>query len=117
MADWGGSIREFCALDMPIIMFDKNEDFVIVKLEEVGCFLYICLLVLEAHMFVVASHVVWARPVAASRSAGRSSVMSSSCGPHNHIQVLNRSRSVRRLVGRWVGHGANSWIVASGSVR
>ncbi|KAF5669213.1 cytidine deaminase [Fusarium heterosporum] len=27
-------IREFCALDTPVIMFDKNEDFVIMKLRQ-----------------------------------------------------------------------------------
>ncbi|KAL8288026.1 hypothetical protein RB597_000221 [Gaeumannomyces tritici] len=26
-------IREFCPLDMPIFMFDKNEDFIVMKLE------------------------------------------------------------------------------------
>lgn len=32
------SIREFCALDTPIFMFDKNDDFVVMKLEQVsGC--------------------------------------------------------------------------------
>lgn len=29
------SIREFCALDMPIIMFDKNQDYVVLKLGQV----------------------------------------------------------------------------------
>ena len=29
------SIREFCELDMPIIMFDKDGNFSILKLEEV----------------------------------------------------------------------------------
>lgn len=32
---WGGSIREFCRLDMPVIMFDKDENFVVLTLEEV----------------------------------------------------------------------------------
>lgn len=31
----GGSIREFCRLDMPVIMFDKDENFVVLMLEEV----------------------------------------------------------------------------------
>jgi hypothetical protein len=30
------SIREFCDLKIPIFMFDKNEDFVVLKLEEVS---------------------------------------------------------------------------------
>lgn len=30
-----GSIREFCSLEMPIIMFDKNEDYAILTLEQV----------------------------------------------------------------------------------
>lgn len=29
-------IREFCLPDMPIIMFDVNEDFVVLTVEEVG---------------------------------------------------------------------------------
>jgi hypothetical protein len=29
------SIREFCDLSMPIFMFDKNGDFVVMKLEMV----------------------------------------------------------------------------------
>ncbi|POR31959.1 Mitochondrial ornithine carrier protein AmcA/Ort1, putative, partial [Tolypocladium paradoxum] len=28
------SIREFCDMDMPIIMFDKNEDYVVLTLEQ-----------------------------------------------------------------------------------
>ncbi|PNY19705.1 Mitochondrial ornithine carrier protein AmcA/Ort1 [Tolypocladium capitatum] len=30
------SIREFCSLDVPVIMFDKNEDYVVLTLEQVG---------------------------------------------------------------------------------
>jgi hypothetical protein len=30
------SIREFCELSVPIIMFDKNSNFVVMKLEEVS---------------------------------------------------------------------------------
>ena len=32
----GGSIREFCDLSVPIIMFDKDSNFVVMKLEEVS---------------------------------------------------------------------------------
>ena len=32
----GSSIREFCKLDMPIVMFDKNEDYVILTLGQVS---------------------------------------------------------------------------------
>ncbi|KAK5990550.1 Cytidine aminohydrolase [Cladobotryum mycophilum] len=34
----GISIREFCSLDTPILMFDKNEDYVVMKLGEVSPF-------------------------------------------------------------------------------
>jgi predicted CDP-diglyceride synthetase/phosphatidate cytidylyltransferase len=30
------SIREFCDLSIPIIMFDKNSNYVVMKLEEVS---------------------------------------------------------------------------------
>lgn len=30
------SIREFCSLDTPIIMFDKNEDYVVLRLKQVS---------------------------------------------------------------------------------
>lgn len=30
------SIREFCDLQMPILMFDKDENFVVLRLEEVS---------------------------------------------------------------------------------
>lgn len=36
LADWRDSIREFCDLSMPIIMFDKDSNFVVMKLEEVS---------------------------------------------------------------------------------
>ena len=29
------SIREFCTMDMPIIMYDKDDNFVVATLEEV----------------------------------------------------------------------------------
>lgn len=31
-----GSIREFCDLSVPIIMFDKDSNYVVMKLEEVS---------------------------------------------------------------------------------
>ncbi len=31
------SIREFCELDMPVWMFDKDGSFQVVRLEQVGC--------------------------------------------------------------------------------
>lgn len=31
----GFSIREFCDLSCPVIMFDKDENYVVLKLEEV----------------------------------------------------------------------------------
>ena len=31
------SIREFCELPTPVFMFDKNGDFVVMKLEQVSC--------------------------------------------------------------------------------
>ena len=34
-ADGELSIREFCDLDTPIFMFDKNEAFVVLRLEQV----------------------------------------------------------------------------------
>jgi hypothetical protein len=30
------SIREFCDLTMPILMFDQNQDYVVLKLEDVS---------------------------------------------------------------------------------
>lgn len=36
---WVFSIREFCELDMPIFMFDKDKNFVVMRLEQV-CDLY-----------------------------------------------------------------------------
>lgn len=33
------SIREFCELDMPILMFDKDGSFVVMRLEQVCDFL------------------------------------------------------------------------------
>ena len=32
----GISIREFCAMEMPVIMFDKNEDYVVMTVEQVS---------------------------------------------------------------------------------
>ena len=36
------SIREFCELDMPIFMFDKDAAFVVMKLEQVCTLLTRC---------------------------------------------------------------------------
>ncbi|KAK7415512.1 hypothetical protein QQX98_005866 [Neonectria punicea] len=36
-------IREFCSLDTPIIMFDKNEDYVVLRLKQVSFLLCILL--------------------------------------------------------------------------
>lgn len=33
---FAGSIREFCDLDMPIVMFDKDGKYCILRLEEVS---------------------------------------------------------------------------------
>ena len=33
---YGGSIREFCELQTPIFMFDKDGAFVVMKLEQVS---------------------------------------------------------------------------------
>jgi hypothetical protein len=46
VGDWmadccDGSIREFCELQTPIFMFDKDGAFVVMKLEQV----FICLLI------------------------------------------------------------------------
>lgn len=53
------SIREFCKLSMPVIMFDKDGNYVVLRLEEVMSVLVhwsrTC-----AH-WVVAAVVVWAR--------------------------------------------------------
>lgn len=32
------SIREFCKMDMPVIMFDVNQDYVVATLEQVSLF-------------------------------------------------------------------------------
>lgn len=36
------SIREFCDLSTPIMMFDKDGNFSIMKLEEVRTYTYLC---------------------------------------------------------------------------
>jgi hypothetical protein len=35
-ADMGASIREFVNLSIPVFMFDKNQDFVVMTMGEVG---------------------------------------------------------------------------------
>lgn len=37
-----GSIREFCSLQTPIIMFDKNSDYVVMTIEQVSPFFLPC---------------------------------------------------------------------------
>lgn len=41
----GSSIREFCELQTPIFMFDKDGAFIVLKLEQVSvcCFVLYCL--------------------------------------------------------------------------
>lgn len=58
---WGGglvltgcSIREFCALEMPILMFDKNQDYVVLRLGQV-CWSYERWIVFELLIWTVYS--------------------------------------------------------------
>lgn len=37
-----GSIREFCSLQTPVIMFDKNSDYVVMTIEQVSLFILPC---------------------------------------------------------------------------
>lgn len=70
---YGFSIREFLALDTPIIMFDKKGDYVVMKLKEVRSVISRLLYFLlqggvraRADREIVATTLVWSGPAAAA---------------------------------------------------
>lgn len=83
-----GSIREFCKLNVPVIMFDKDENYVVLTLEEV-CFFSLVLFcgIMILMSFLVAAHVFWAGEAASSVRC---------C--YSVLSVFKRNKHIKRRV-------------------